>query len=205
MGKHVFQLLPVEDPITAVVTATTACSGFLPVAQAFGLSLLIIYTFGIGSDARWANVATILYSSLLVFADLPRAVHGEHYPVAEPGVDHIDPRATTNARASPLFPPIMPPRPTSMTVSTTISRNVFAWFMFHLRFGYQSISPISSLIESALFVKPDRVCWWAPAAEEASRQRHVVVREDSRRENDAKGARPTSLNPQPLRLHSECP
>ena len=33
------------------VTATTACSGFLPVAKAFGEFVGIMYTFGIGKPA----------------------------------------------------------------------------------------------------------------------------------------------------------
>ena len=44
------------------VTATAALLGFLPVANALGTSLGMIYTFGIGKLPFLANFSTIPYS-----------------------------------------------------------------------------------------------------------------------------------------------
>ena len=41
------------------VTATTAWSGFRPVAKALGVSSGMMATRGMGSPARWARLATM--------------------------------------------------------------------------------------------------------------------------------------------------
>ena len=46
-----------------VVTATTACDGFRPVAKALGCSWGATATTGIGRPARWRSRSTIRYSS----------------------------------------------------------------------------------------------------------------------------------------------
>ena len=112
------------------VTATTACSGFLPVAKAFGASSGMIYTLGMGMPAFWTRIRTMACSS---GASASVTGWARYILSTSLSLNQYIPTfmtvAITMAMTMPLLPPSAPPMATNSTTINVIKPTVFTVFI----------------------------------------------------------------------------